>query len=101
MTCARKLRSNILPFPHDVDFAPHLVTISLAQAAIAATHRALHCAHPVLGILASSGKLDLTDSEHFAALVLHVSDQLAEILDDYAAAVSDEHARLDALADLF
>jgi hypothetical protein len=45
--------------------------------------------------------LDLTDSEHFAALVLHVSDQLAEILDDYAASVADEHASLDPFSDLF
>lgn len=76
------------PLPHDVDLAPQLIAVTLAQAALAATHRAIDSAHPVLALTA---RLDLnpnlTDSEHFATLVLHVGNQLAAILSDYAAAV--------------
>ncbi len=71
----------------DIDAAPHLVTVALSHAVIAATHYALSAAHPILALAAPSGGAprELTDAEHFAALILHVSDQLAELIDDYAA----------------
>ena len=71
----------------DIDAAPHLVTVALAHAAIAVTHCALDAAHPILAFAARPGGAlrELTDAEHFAALILHVSDQLTELLDDYAA----------------
>lgn len=70
----------------DVEAAPHLVTVALAHAAIAATHCALDAAHPILALASRGTVPELTDAEHFAALILHVSDQLAELLDDYVAA---------------
>lgn len=71
----------------DIDAAPHLVTVALAQAAIAATYCTLDAAHPILALAARPGGAlrELTDAEHFAALILLVSNQLTELLDDYAA----------------
>jgi hypothetical protein len=76
-----------LPSARDLVATPHLVTVALAHAAIAATHYALNAAHPILPLTAHPGGAlrELTDAEHFAALILHVSDQLAELLDDYVA----------------
>lgn len=77
-----------LPFPHDVDVAPQLVAVSLAQAAVAATHRALDSAHPALGLwLRAEPGPALTDCEYLAALVLHAADHLAALLRDYEAAI--------------
>jgi len=76
------------PFAHDVDVAPHLLVVTLAQAALAAAHRAIDSAHPVLALAAVSGKCPpLTDSEHFAVLILETGNELAKLLADYAAAV--------------
>ncbi len=36
------------PSPHDVDLAPQLLVVALADAALLAVDRALDCAHPVL-----------------------------------------------------
>jgi hypothetical protein len=85
-------RSRIaLPSPLDVDLAPQLLVVALVQAALAATHRALDSAHP---ILASTSRLtehpNLSDSEHLAILALHAGSQLAELLSEYAAAVVQE-----------
>jgi len=76
-----------LPSVFDLGAPPHLVTVALAHAAIAATHCALDLAHPVLALTARPGGTppELTDAEHFAAMILVVSDELAELLDDYAA----------------
>ena len=81
-----------LPSPLDVDLAPQLLVVTLGQAALAATHRALDSAHP---ILAATSRLTeqphLTDSEHFAILVMHAGSHLAELLSEYAAAVVQEN----------
>lgn len=77
-----------LPFPCDVDRAPQLVAISLAQAALTALHRALDSAHPVLA--APKSRLappKLSRPEHFATLALEAGDHLVELLSDYSAAV--------------
>lgn len=86
-------RSSIsLPSPLDVDLAPQLLAVALAQAALAATHRALDSAHP---ILAATSRLTeqpaLADSEHFAILVLNAGSQLAVLLAEYADAVVQEN----------
>lgn len=80
------------PSISDVGAPPHLVTLALAHAAIAATHCALNVAHPVLALTARPGGAprELTDAEHFAAMILVVSDELAELLDDYAATYDSE-----------
>jgi hypothetical protein len=86
--CSLARSSIALPFPHDVDVAPQLVVISLAQSALAATHRALDSAHPVLGIPPRANwDPQLTDTEYLAVLILHASDQLSTLLRDYEAAV--------------
>ena len=90
-------RSSIsLPSPLDVDLAPQLLAVALAQAALAATHRALDSAHP---ILAATSRLteqpSLSDSEHFAILVLHAGSQLAVLLSEYANAVIQENVDPD------
>ena len=38
------------PLPLDVDLAPQLIAVTLAQASLAATHRAIDSAHPVLAL---------------------------------------------------
>lgn len=82
----------IFPFPHDVDIAPQLLTVTVAQAALAAVHRALDSAHPVLALANVPGKCpSVTDSEHRALLVLDGANQLALLLDDYAAAVVEDN----------
>lgn len=76
--------------------APQLVVTNVTHAALAATYRALHRAHPILAALGSSvrrapfAEHELSDAEHFAQLVLLAIDDLAERLDDYAACVGSE-----------
>jgi hypothetical protein len=86
-------RTNIsLPSPLDIDLAPQLLTIALAQAALAATHRALDSAHPILAVTSRlTEQPTLADSEHFAILVLHAGSQLALLLTEYANAVVQEN----------
>lgn len=82
----------IFPFPHDVDVAPQLLVVTLAQAALAAAHRAIDTAHPVLALAAVPGKCpSLNDSEHLAMLILETGNQLANLLADYAAAVVEDN----------
>lgn len=90
-------RSSIpFPFPLDVDLAPQLIAVTLAQAALAATHRAIDSAHPVLALTSVPGKRpELTDSEHLALLVLETGNQLAILLADYAAAVVQDNLEHD------
>ena len=90
-------RSSIpFPFPLDVDLAPQLIAVTLAQAALAATHRAIDSAHPVIALASARGKCpQLTDSEHFAILVLEAGNQLALLLADYAAAVVQDNLEPD------
>lgn len=81
-----------LPFPCDVDLAPQLVAVALAQAALAALHRALDSAHPILAALGpSSPPTPLSDSERFAILALDLGNDLAQLLADYNAAVVHDH----------
>lgn len=81
-----------LPLPLDVDLAPQLLVVALAQTALAATHRALDSAHPILGATSRlTEQPSLTDSEHFAILVMHAGSQLAELLSEYAAAVVQDN----------
>lgn len=81
--------------PHDGD-APQLVVTNLTHAALAATYRALHRAHPILAALGTSlrrapfAEHELSDAEHLAQLVLLAVDDLAERLDDYVACVTSD-----------
>ena len=92
MDAERHLRQ---PVAHDAD-APQLVVTKLTNAALAATYRALHRAHPILAALGPNARRapfaehELSDSEHLAQLVLLAVDELAERLDDYAACVASD-----------
>ncbi len=76
--------------------APQLLVTNVAHAALAATYRALHRAHPILVALGPNARPrpfaahELSDSEHLAQLVLLAVDELAERLDDYAACLIDD-----------
>ena len=86
-------RSSIaFPLPLDVDLAPQLIAVTLAQASLAAMHRALDSAHPVLALANVPGKCPtLSDSEHYAMLVLDAGNELAKRLADYAAAIAQDN----------
>lgn len=87
-------RSDVaFPLPLDVDLAPQLLVVALAQAALAATHRALDSAHPILATVTSrvAERPGLTDSEHLALLVLYAGRRLAEHLSEYATTVVQEN----------
>jgi hypothetical protein len=72
------------PSPDDVDLAPQLIVVALADAALLAVDRALDCAHPVL---AAPKRPFLITTERFAAHVLDLTAELADRLRDYADAV--------------
>ncbi len=83
-----------IPYPSadDLDFAPQLLVVLLADAALIAVDRALDSAHP---ILAASRRTDrppppLISSELLATEVLLLSDELSARLRDYADAVRVE-----------
>ena len=95
-TYTTALPSVPFPFPHDVDLAPHLLVVTLAQTALAAAHRALDSAHPVLALAATGHDPPvLTDSEHLAVLVIEAGNHLANLLAAYAATVVQDHLALD------
>ena len=81
-----------IPITHDLDRSPQLVTVATAQAVLAAIQLALERAHPILAALHSAriASTELSDAEHLAQLVVLTADELAERLDDYAAALEGE-----------
>jgi len=77
------------PAAHEVDAAPQLLVVTLAEAALLAIDRALDSAHP---ILASTTRLDrtppgLVTTEHLAVQILDVAGQLTELLGQYVAEI--------------
>ena len=89
MRTARLLR---IPISHDLDRAPQLVTVATTHAALVAIQLALERAHPVLAAtrLPGASPPELSDVEHHAQLAVSVADELAERLDDYAAALEGD-----------
>lgn len=82
-----------IPITHDLDRSPQLVTVAAAQAVLVAVQLALERAHPILAALhsvRSSSSIELSDAEHLAQLVVLTTDELAECLDDYAAALEGD-----------
>jgi hypothetical protein len=86
--------ARLLPIPlsYDIDRAPQLVTVATTHAALAAIQLALERAHPVLPALrlSGAGTRELSDAEHLAQLVICAANELAERLDDYAAALEGD-----------
>jgi hypothetical protein len=85
------------PAPNDVDAAPQLLVIALADAGLSAVERALDSAHP---ILAATQRRDgehplLLTSERLAVQVLHATTQLAALLRDYTYSVRFDIEDLD------
>ena len=83
-----------IPITHDIDKAPQLVTVATAHAVLAAIQLALERAHPVLAAVRSvrTPIPALSDSEHLAQMAILTADELAERLDDYAAALEEDGA---------
>jgi hypothetical protein len=81
-----------IPITHDLERSPQLVTVATAQAVLAAIQLALERAHPVLAALRSvhASQTELSDAEHLAQLAVLTADELAERLDDYAAALESD-----------
>jgi hypothetical protein len=81
-----------IPITHDLDRAPQLVTVATAHAVLAAIQLALERAHPVLVAIRSvrTPSPELSDAEHLAQMAILTADELAERLDDYAAALESE-----------
>jgi hypothetical protein len=89
MRAARRFR---IPISYDLDRAPHLVTVATTHAALAAIQLALERAHPHLAAtrLAGGSPPELSEVEHLAQLAVCTADELAERLDDYAAALEGD-----------
>ncbi len=87
-------RRRTIPYPSadDLDFAPQLLVVVLADDALLAVDLALDSAHP---ILAASKRIDrpsppLISSERLATEVLDLSAELSARLRDYADSVRIE-----------
>lgn len=86
-----------MALPHLPRRAPQVVVANHTHIALANTYRALQRAHPILGELApaasgwSFATPELSDAEHFAALVLVAIEELVDRLDDYAASLESEN----------
>lgn len=85
-------RSIPCPSPDELDLAPQMIVVVLADAALLAIDRALDSAHPML---AATTRFDrpppwLLSSERIAAQVLDLSANLADRLRDYAEALRTE-----------
>jgi hypothetical protein len=85
------------PTTDELDMAPQLLVVALADATLLAVDRALDGAHPILAATKRVGHPPppLVTSEHLAALVLHLAAELAGLLRDYADAVRVEIGDLD------
>ncbi len=85
------------PAPDDVEAAPQLLVVALADAALLAVQRALDSAHP---ILAATKRLDrpppiLITTEHLAIQILDATAELAALLRDYSDSVRFDIDDLD------
>jgi len=85
------------PSADELDLAPQMIVVVLADAALLAIDRALDSAHPAL---AATRRFDrpppwLLGSEHLAAEVLDLSAELAARLHDYADALRIEIDDID------
>jgi len=89
-------RSIPCPSDDELDLAPQMIVVVLADAALLAVDRALDSAHP---LLAATRRLDrppwLFASERVAAQVIDLSDELAARLRDYADALRVEIEDID------
>jgi hypothetical protein len=83
-----------IPLPYDLDRSPQLVTVATTHAALVAIQLALERAHPLLAAtrLPARNPPELSDVEHFAQLAVYAAEELAERLDDYAAALERDLA---------
>jgi len=73
------------PAPDEVDSAPQLLVVALADAALLAVERALDSAHPILTFTRCPDQQIplLLSTERLAIQVLEATDQLAALLREY------------------
>lgn len=73
------------PAPDDLDSAPQLLVVALADAALLAVERALDSAHPILAVTRGGDRRPplLLSTERIAIQVLQETAQLAALLRDY------------------
>ncbi len=85
------------PTLDDVDAAPQLLVVALADAALLAVDRALDSAHPILAATKWPNRPPpiLIATEHLAAQLLDVAAELAGLLRDYADAVRVDFEDID------
>ncbi|HTQ46388.1 MAG TPA: hypothetical protein VMI75_26710 [Polyangiaceae bacterium] len=91
-------RSSIpYPAPDDLDAAPQMLVVALADAALLAVERALDSAHPILAAtrLPNPRTRLLLSTESVAVQVLDATAQLAALLREYLDSVRFDLADLD------
>jgi hypothetical protein len=73
------------PDPHDVDAAPQLLVVAVADAALLAVERALDSAHPILTATQRADREPpfLLSTERVAIQVREATTQLAALLREY------------------
>jgi hypothetical protein len=94
----------LCPAPHDVDAAPQLVVVALADAALLALVRALDLAHPILATneRCAPPLPELTQTERCALEIVDVAELLAEAFERYDMSVAcDIGHSLDGFEDDF
>jgi hypothetical protein len=85
------------PDPDDLDAAPQLLVVALADAALRAVERAFDSAHPILAATRRTEQHSplLVSTERVAIEVLDAAHQLADLLRHYDAAVRFDLEDLD------
>jgi hypothetical protein len=85
------------PAPDDIDAAPQLLVVALADAALLAVERALDSAHPILAATrrAHPQPILLLSTERVAIQVLEAAAQLTAVLREYLDSVRLDLEDLD------
>jgi hypothetical protein len=85
------------PEPDEVDAAPQLLVVALADAALLAVERALDCAHPILAATRRADRrpILLLSTERLAIQVLEATAQLTAVLREYLDSVRFDLEDLD------
>jgi hypothetical protein len=85
------------PDSHDVDAAPQLLVVALADAALLALERALDSAHPILAATRPTDRPSplLLSTERVAIEVLEANAQLTALLREYLDSVRFDLEQLD------
>jgi len=85
------------PAPHNIDAAPQLLVVALADAALLAVERALDSAHPILAATRRADRQPvlLLSTERLAIQVIDATAQLSAVLREYLDSVRFDLDDLD------